>query len=120
MLLLLLNVFAKRKILSIETILAHTHVRTHARTHARTHTQHTRAFYSDDEAKFTQLKTGSKQRLEMDEDSRTEQKTWQVYSFWKRNVFRLHLNESSHTNTGGGGGGDQKVEGVHLSPARLM
>ena len=33
-------------------------------------------------------------RFEMDEDSRMEQKTWQVYSFGKRNVFRLHLNES--------------------------
>ena len=30
----------------------------------------------------------------MDEDSSTEQKTWQVYSFGKRNVLRLHLNES--------------------------
>ena len=30
----------------------------------------------------------------MDEDSSTEQKTWQVYSFGKRNVFRLHLYES--------------------------
>ena len=30
----------------------------------------------------------------MDEDSSTEQKTWQVCSFGKRNVFRLHLNES--------------------------
>ena len=29
----------------------------------------------------------------MDEDSSTEQKTWQVCSFGKRNVFRLHLNE---------------------------
>ena len=28
----------------------------------------------------------------MDEDSSTEQETWQVYSFGKRNVFRLHLN----------------------------
>ena len=31
----------------------------------------------------------------MDEDSSTEQKTQQVYSLGKRNVFRLHLNESS-------------------------
>ena len=30
----------------------------------------------------------------MDEDSSMEQKTWQVYSFGKRNVLRLHLNES--------------------------
>ena len=36
---------------------------------------------------------GSKQRLEMDEDSSMEQKTWQVYSLGKRNVFRLHMNE---------------------------
>ena len=27
---------------------------------------------------------GSKQRLEVDEDSISEQKTWQVYSFGKR------------------------------------
>ena len=27
--------------------------------------------------------------------SHTEQKTWHVHSFGKRNVFRLHLNESS-------------------------
>ena len=30
----------------------------------------------------------------MDEDFSTEQKTWQVYNFGKRNVFRLDLNES--------------------------
>ena len=30
----------------------------------------------------------------MDKDRRTEQKTWQVYNFGKRNVFRLDLNES--------------------------
>ena len=30
----------------------------------------------------------------MDEDSNTEQKTWQVYSFGKINVFRLHLSVS--------------------------
>ena len=33
-------------------------------------------------------------RLEMDEDGSTEQKEWHVYSFGKRNVFRLHFNES--------------------------
>ena len=33
-------------------------------------------------------------RLEMDEDSSTERKTWQVYSFGKINVLRLHLNQS--------------------------
>ena len=30
----------------------------------------------------------------MDKDISMEQKTWQVYSFGKRNAFRLHLNES--------------------------
>ena len=30
----------------------------------------------------------------MDEDGRMEQKAWHVYSFGKRNVFRLHFNES--------------------------
>ena len=30
----------------------------------------------------------------MDKDRRTEQKTWQVYNFGKRNVFRFDLNES--------------------------
>ena len=30
----------------------------------------------------------------MDGDINTEQETWHVYNFGKRNVFRLHLNES--------------------------
>ena len=30
----------------------------------------------------------------MDKDISTEQKTWQVYSFFGKKVFRLHLNES--------------------------
>ena len=30
----------------------------------------------------------------MDKDISTKQKTWQVYSFGKRNVFRLDLKES--------------------------
>ena len=41
----------------------------------------------------SQLKNGQ-QRLEMDEDSSTEHKTRQVYSFGKRSVFRLHFNET--------------------------
>ena len=32
---------------------------------------------------YTQLKSGNKQRLKAEEDSSTEWKTWQVYSFWK-------------------------------------
>ena len=39
----------------------------------------------------------------MDEDSSTEQKTCQVYSFEKRNVFRLLLNESRWVSVGEGG-----------------
>ena len=37
---------------------------------------------------YTQLKMGSKQRLETDEDTSMEWKAWQVYSFGKRNVLR--------------------------------
>ena len=48
-------------------------------------------------------------KLEMDEDSRTEQKTWrQAYSFGKRNVFRLHLNESREDFCPGEGRGCKK------------
>ena len=43
---------------------------------------------------------GSKQRLEVDEESSMEQKTWQVYSFGQKNVFRLHLNESRGVSGG--------------------
>ena len=39
---------------------------------------------------------GITQRLEMDEDSSMEQKTWQVYSFGKSYVFRLYLKQSNH------------------------
>ena len=39
---------------------------------------------------YTQLKMGSKQRLETDEDSITEQKTWQVYSFGKKKKDMTH------------------------------
>ena len=44
---------------------------------------------------YTQLKTVSKRRLvETNEDSSTEWKTWQVYSFQKRNVLRFDLKGS--------------------------
>ena len=33
---------------------------------------------------YTQLKTGNKQRLETDEDSSTERRTWQVYNFGEK------------------------------------
>ena len=61
----------------------HTHTQLHAHTHtiARTHhTQrhpHTRA-YCLYKAEFAQLKTGSKQRLETNEESGTERKPWQA------------------------------------------
>ena len=70
---MIIEVFMKHKILSVETTL-----------NTPTH-QHTG---------YTKLKMGSKQRLERDEDSSTEWKAWQVYSFGKITVFRLRLNES--------------------------
>ena len=72
---MMIEVFIKHKILSVETVL---------NTHAQAH-QHTG---------YTKLQMGSKQRLETDEDSSTEWKAWRVYSFGKITVFRLHLNES--------------------------
>ena len=96
---IIIKVFLKRKILSLETysMCAHTHTHTHPHTHTHTLTQrhpYTQAFWLY-KAKCTQFKNGQQTpgRLGMDEDS-TEQKTWQVYNFGKRNVFRLDLNES--------------------------
>ena len=76
---------------------AHTHARTrtHARAHTHTHTQapaHTSTL-TIQSLIYTQFKTGSKHKLETDEDSSTKRKTQPVCSFGKRNVFRLHLNE---------------------------
>ena len=63
----------------------HTHARTHAHlhTHARTHTHTHRGTRTHEHADYTKLyicthKTGSKQRLETDEDSSTIRKTWQL------------------------------------------
>ena len=69
----------------------HTHKQRYLRTQA-----YWIAWYWGIQTKYTQLKNkmGIKQRLEMDEDSSMEQKTWRVYSFEKRNGFRLDLNES--------------------------
>ena len=63
----------------------HIHTNTHMHTHPGTHT-HEHSDYT--KLNLHILKMGSKQRLELDEDSSTEQKTWQVYSFGKINVFR--------------------------------
>ena len=57
------------------------HTHTHRGTHTHEHSDYTKL-------NLHSLKMGSKQRLELDEDSSTEQKTWQVYSFGKINVFR--------------------------------
>ena len=67
------------------------HTHTHTQTKVPAHTS-----ILTIQTKYTQLKNkmGIKQRLEMDEDSSMEQKTWRVYSFEKRNGFRLDLNES--------------------------
>ena len=65
-----------------------THTRTHARKQARTHARtHARTgILAIHNLIYTQLKADSKQRLETDEDSSTEQKTREVYSFGQRNV----------------------------------
>ena len=41
---------------------------------------------------YTQLNTGSKQRLETEEDSSTEWKAWQVYSFIQ--VYKVQLSKT--------------------------
>ena len=59
--------------------------------HAHTHT-HKHSDYP--KPNLHSLKLGSKQKLEMDEDSCVEQKTWRVYSFLgeeKKEVFRIHF-----------------------------
>ena len=82
----------------------HTHTHTHTYTYTHTHTythRHTQApahtsVVTIQNLIYAQLKTGSKQRLETDEDSSTEQKAWQVYSFGKINVLRFDLDVSRH------------------------
>ena len=57
--------------MSVETILsAYTHAKTHKQAPAHT------SILTIQSLVYTQPKTGSKQRLETDEDSNTEQKTW--------------------------------------------
>ena len=85
--------------MSLETILSAytcTHTHTHRGTRTHKHSDHTKQ--KIDTAHNGQQMLG---RPGMDEDS-TEQKTWQVYNFGKRNVFRLDLNESP--------------EGIHIQP----
>ena len=54
----------------------------------------------------------------MDEDISTEQKTWQVYDFGKRNVFRLDLNESRNGFCRRGRGRSFQVDGPKTEKER--
>ena len=54
----------------------------------------------------------------MDKDISTEQKTWQVYSFGKRNVFRLDLNESREGFCWRGRGRSFHADGPKTEKAR--
>ena len=54
----------------------------------------------------------------MDKDISTEQKTWQVYNFGKRNVFRLDLNESREGFWRRGRGSSFHVDGPKTEKAR--
>ena len=54
----------------------------------------------------------------MDEDSGTEQKTWQVYIFWGKKVFRLHLNESREGLCMRGRGRSFHVDGLKTEKAQ--
>ena len=75
--------------MSVEIILfAHTH--THIHTQAPAHT----SILTIQNFMYTQLKTGSRQRLETDEDSSTERKIWLYIVLGKINVLRFDLNES--------------------------
>ena len=54
----------------------------------------------------------------MDEDGSSDQKTWQVYSFGKRNVFRLHLKESIESVVRRGRGRSLNVDGPKTEKAQ--
>ena len=101
--------FIKRDIVSIETVL---HVYTHTKAPTYTSMLTTQNLIS------TQLKSGSKQQLEMDEDSSMEQKTWLVYSFGKRNVLRFDLKESREGFCGIGRGRSFHVEEPKMEKAQ--
>ena len=54
----------------------------------------------------------------MDEDSSTDQKTWQVYSLGNSNVFRLHFNETSEGFCWRGRGRSFHVDGPKTGKTR--
>ena len=101
----------------------HMHMHIHARMHARTHTHtHTKATAHRSiltiQIYTAPPKMGMKWRLEMDKDSSMKQKTWQVYNFGKRNVFRLDLNESRKGFCRRGRGRSFHVDGPRTQKAR--
>ena len=62
--------------------------------HVRIHTHTCTHKHNDDTKLNLHNFRRAVNRLETDEDSSMEQKTWQAYSFGKGNVSRLHLNKS--------------------------
>ena len=65
----------------------HTHTHTHWGTSIHKHSDYTKL-------NIHSLKRAANARETWNEQRSTEQKTWQVYNFGKRNVFRFDLNES--------------------------
>ena len=74
----------------------YTYTHTHTHTHTNTHTHIHRGTCTHEHSDYAMLNLHSLKQaaMETNEDSSTEQKTWQVSSLGKRDVFRLHLNES--------------------------
>lgn len=68
--------------------MAENHVQRDYSKHINKHT------YTSTHLIYTELKQIKNKRLEVEEDSGMEQKTWQVYCFGKRHVLRFDLNES--------------------------
>ena len=87
---IIIKVFIKGRIFSIKTthirLRACTHTHTHMCTHTHTNT-HRHASRLTIQNLKSELKMGSKQRLEMDEDRSMEWKTWKAYGLGKRRVF---------------------------------
>ena len=97
----------------------YTHACTHAHTHTHTHKGNSTQKHSDNtNIHSPPPKMGMKWRLEMDKDSSMKQKTWQVYNFGKRNVFRLDLNESRKGFCRRGRGRSFHVDGPRTQKAR--
>ena len=93
LIILIIKVFLKRKILSIETILtarASTHTHTHTHTHTDTHTH--RGTRTHKHSDCTKLNIHSLKRAANAPETWnrcTEQKTWHVYNFGKIDILRI-------------------------------